>query len=504
MKYLSDYEIAKAKKEIFDKYKNQLDEYLKRESEIDALELIEISEDDDMSSNFAIKELEERENLLKEYSCPCCGHGLRIERGKIVKGTISSQEERKEINEEIDTLIKEISNRKLIEQFRIDFANFTITDEEEPVFPEKPKLHEIPTNEDPINPQTILQTFTLPSYSYEEAVSLNKSLSLLPLFKEYSEISQTECPEYPELKQLSQLDKPKVFTHPGLTSFKVPFYDYQMTKSLYDSLSKIDQYNKWNENDYSHIDYSDDEKTYVENQINEYKSLSVKLKEHENFIAENEDVYEITDEEIKEFEEEINELVKKVEIGNVALIYQEHKSKFLNLKEEQEESAEKQVCIDQLMFFIKDIENSSIENMIESINESLKVICNDLFDSPISITLQTTKILKNKKEKNDVNLLIVFNGLTYNSPNELSGGEKHRVSFALLLALMVVNISPICIMDEVLPSMENDLKTRALDTMNKFAGNKFIIHICHDICKGQHDHIIDMTGDEEEIEEENI
>lgn len=496
---LLEYNIALNKKNKYDS------DFLKLKNEqlyLESQDFVTFGDDDDETSLFLENIICNLKSLLNEQLCPCCNHGLIINNGKIIKGEIISENERNKKQKTLESAIKELVFRKRVDDFQIKEDNFVLQNFDDLKEIEEP-IYEKEITCDFDSTVKILKNFSVPDVSYDELCILLKSYENINNYKTFKSLTITKEPIKPILEDLISVKELKEVFEPKIKDFSLPKYDYDEILSLYSSVKLIEKYKNWIDNPYSNITYSQEEFQNVNDQIKYCNELNNMYDANKKIIEENKHLEKVDEDSIQKIEAEIEELHEKVNIGSIALIYQEHVNRSDLLKEEQLELSGKMEDVEKICKFIEKIANSSKDDMIFSINESLELICNDLFDTPILITLSTVKELKNGKEKNEINLEIKYNGYIYDNANEMSGGERKRLSFALLLALMVVNASPICIMDEVLPSMESDLKTRALDTMSKFTKGKFIIHICHDICKGQHDQIIDFNLENDEtIEEE--
>lgn len=137
---------------------------------------------------------------------------------------------------------------------------------------------------------------------------------------------------------------------------------------------------------------------------------------------------------------------------------------------------------------INEVSTNAMDEIVGSINETTNLILRDLFEDEIQVLLATHKTLKTKdKIKLQVNLQILYRGLTYDNPSQLSGGEQDRISLALTLALAKVNGSSILLLDECMASIGAELRERCLKTLRIHMPNKTILHVCHEIVEGQHD-----------------
>lgn len=141
-----------------------------------------------------------------------------------------------------------------------------------------------------------------------------------------------------------------------------------------------------------------------------------------------------------------------------------------------------------------DLECNHLQTTVDSINESMNAVLEDIFDKPIKVILQLYKKNKtNEKVKASVNLNIQYDGNEYDSIAKLSGGEKDRVSFALTLALSRINGCPLLFLDETMTSLNDTLRTACIESVKKFLGNsKTILCINHEDVEGNYDNVIEI------------
>lgn len=138
----------------------------------------------------------------------------------------------------------------------------------------------------------------------------------------------------------------------------------------------------------------------------------------------------------------------------------------------------------------------ALQSTVDSINVALSELAADLFDDPISISVQLFKTLKTKdRTKPTVNLAISYRGGEYDNVSQLSGGEGDRVSLALILALARLNTCPLLLLDECLASLDGTLKEACMKILRRnICQNKTVLVILHDTVEGHYDTIIDAKA----------
>ena len=141
-----------------------------------------------------------------------------------------------------------------------------------------------------------------------------------------------------------------------------------------------------------------------------------------------------------------------------------------------------------------DLECSHLQTTVDSINESLNDILQNIFEKPIKVILNLYKKNKsNDKVRANVNLSVQYDGNEYDNINKLSGGEKDRISFALTLALSRLNGTEFLLLDETLRSLNDEYRTLCLEALKTFFGTtKTILCINHEDVEGNYDHVIQL------------
>jgi DNA repair exonuclease SbcCD ATPase subunit len=170
-----------------------------------------------------------------------------------------------------------------------------------------------------------------------------------------------------------------------------------------------------------------------------------------------------------------------------------------SIEEAQKEAlvlATEQSYLNRLKILITEVTNSSLQNLVDSINSCTNSILEDLFENDIKVEL---KLFKEHKKTNSlkpqVNFTIFYNNNVYDNIMGLSGGEKDRISLALTIALACVNPSPVLFLDECMSSLNTDLRENCVDVIKKFVisqTGKTVINIEHSGIEGYYDNIISI------------
>lgn len=189
---------------------------------------------------------------------------------------------------------------------------------------------------------------------------------------------------------------------------------------------------------------------------------------------------------------DINDMEKKIIDGEKAnKILLEH----VQITKEREEVVEintKLVDLQSLRQCAVETECHVLQQVVDSINASIRDVCESMFDKDIAITLSLFKTMKsNKNVKPVVNFSIAYKGGTSISINDISGGEKDRVSLALTLALSRLSSCPLLMLDESFASFDTSLKDAAIRIIRENTNNTVLIAM-HEGVEGIYDHVIDL------------
>lgn len=420
-----------------DNYKKRKEYFINKDNEYRNQIYVKLSDLDDMTSGWIIGFKVGISMSLKELICPNCNRGLVYDNGTLLLGTIvgtgneSCENIKKKYNEKLSLADIEYQKRKEREDFLLEYKEFNkIIPRSEPNLPEKPKLLE-----------------------YEQLIS----------FK--------------------QIPKPK------LETFDIPTINYEDYKSLWRSLSLIDEYNEYISIDVDLDSYNIDSIIKDEKELLILKIEIQETDEKRNRI----NTLLSTLPEDYDIESEITTTSNLIK-NNTQLL-----SIYKSLKDVQEldkqinslNETSKQIIeyISHLDYYYNKIENlgvSSLQEKIEEVNLPLKIILDELFDDPIDVKLSSYKQLKNGDTKLQINFQIDYKGMSVGNMGGFSDGEEGRLSIALLMAFSRMNNNPLMIIDEVLSSVDDESRLKCLEIIDKWTPGKFVIHICHSIAEGHH------------------
>lgn len=136
-------------------------------------------------------------------------------------------------------------------------------------------------------------------------------------------------------------------------------------------------------------------------------------------------------------------------------------------------------------------ECKALQDIVDSVNVCIDSVCSTLFDE-ISITLSLFKTMKTTGNvKPVVNFNISYKGGSFDSINQMSGGEGDRASLALTLALNRLSSCPILMLDESLASLDLTMKEKAIRTIRENT-NSTVLLIMHDSVEGHFDNVVNV------------
>ena len=152
-----------------------------------------------------------------------------------------------------------------------------------------------------------------------------------------------------------------------------------------------------------------------------------------------------------------------------------------------------QRALERLKLLVGEVVNHALQELVDSINITTNQIITELFDDQIQVELKLFKELKTKdRTKSIVNMEILYKGFTFNSPNDLSGGERDRLSLALTLSLARVGTFPVLLLDECFSSLDAALREACIKVIKSYLPHKTIVNVCHETIEGYYDRIVHM------------
>jgi DNA repair exonuclease SbcCD ATPase subunit len=327
---------------------------------------------------------------------------------------------------------------------------------------------------------------------------LEKSLQVITDFltinKSSSEISEAIVNISKEIEELEKQQKSKIFYDEVYTALEKLKKDLS---TIYISIPSNEIKDKIESLRVQAIALKETLSGYSQLEIltSELNSIESKLKVLNDSIHKNE-----TSENLSLKLDSITETIKNKEVYHkLGLQLKEMYDIRATLEQAQKEAlalATEQSHLNRLKILITEVTNSSLQNLVDSINTCTNNILEDLFENNIKIEL---KLFKEHKKTNglkpQINFSIFYNNNVYDNIMGLSGGEKDRISLALTVALACVNPSPVLFLDECLSTVGNDLRECAIDALKKFVisqTGKTCILVQHSMIEGHCDAVVEI------------
>lgn len=135
-----------------------------------------------------------------------------------------------------------------------------------------------------------------------------------------------------------------------------------------------------------------------------------------------------------------------------------------------------------------------LDTFLNQINQNLAEVLEQLFSEPISVSLRSLKQLKSDDRiKPQINYEIVFKGAECSNINELSGGERSRISLALAIVFSTFNQTPFLLLDESLSTLNASVKETTMKVIRRYLGHKTVIAVNHDTTTGVYDSVLRLA-----------
>ncbi|SPN79775.1 DNA double-strand break repair ATPase [Brazilian cedratvirus IHUMI] len=236
------------------------------------------------------------------------------------------------------------------------------------------------------------------------------------------------------------------------------------------------------------VKIAEEAKLLYEKQKRERQSLEEREKKLSSELSK----MEITDSEgqLNQLKADLERLEKEIASAllsnQIYSDYQEYK----NLEGEHEACYADLLALQKLKALSLQAEMHHLETVVRTCNYVLEKVCNLIFEEPIKACLCLTKQLKNGSNVHKVNFSLNYRGME-GEVEQLSGGEKQRLSIALTLALSQFSSGPL-LFDECLAYLDSDLQELCLEAIREFASDKQVIYIGHNMTEGYFDDTISL------------
>ena len=405
-------------------------------------------------------------------SCPQCGHHVRY-----IKGGLESCDHKPSTEEDLMEAYKKLEKlqdflrirqerEKLIEQY----TNLTKAYEEEISVITQTDLHVLGDS----------RSHLLSPLDLED--SKRKHLTLHSI-----EILEEPTLQISEVKAGIEKHNIEVERQRCMSDLKIQEEEYANLQKLTPSVG--------NEKELHH------QKTILQQRIQKYIThLSLQetvTKDLEEANRQKSDLYKQLEygleEEITAKELRLSSIQKTIETAAMANEARRKQEELIRKREELVEISQKVYYLERLKGIAVEVECKVLQQTVDSINATINVFAEAIFEEPIRVELKLyRKIKTTKKIKPMVNIEIRHKGGIYENPSEVSGGEEDRLSLLLTLALNRLSGSPLLLIDETFSSLDDELKTHCLRSIKSVASNKLVVCVDHASIEGYYDQVLNI------------
>lgn len=306
-----------------------------------------------------------------------------------------------------------------------------------------------------------------------------------------------ELIEYPKLLEITNIELVVEVKKPKLEILIIPELSYDNTMSYIKSLPLIDKYNKFNEIT-TEIKFNQNEYTRLKTLLENKKLCENKMQELEKMLLQ----YNIEDNIEDNIENNINSVTViinnlKVELSQYEIYkhYYEILFTYNEIKKNFDLISKKCEKNDKLLKHIEELGRKSLQEKLDEVNCSLKIILDSLFNNTIEVELTSQKEFKNGKVKFEITFNVIYKGVNIQKMDRLSGGEQNIVAIALILAFSRLNSNPLIMLDEIMAFLDENMRDKCMKIINAWTVDKFVLHICHEISTAYHNNIISVKKD---------
>lgn len=132
-----------------------------------------------------------------------------------------------------------------------------------------------------------------------------------------------------------------------------------------------------------------------------------------------------------------------------------------------------------------------LDSFLGQINQQLAGVMEQLFVQPASFALRSMKQLKtDDRIKPQINYEIMIDGVDSTSINEVSGGERSRISLAMAIVFSGFSNVPFLLLDESLSTLNASIKETTMKVIRQHLSDKLVIAVNHDTTTGVYDSVV--------------
>jgi ABC-type cobalamin/Fe3+-siderophores transport system ATPase subunit len=216
----------------------------------------------------------------------------------------------------------------------------------------------------------------------------------------------------------------------------------------------------------------------------EYEDCVLKYKDVDNMLKELKGKKKYLISEIEELQNDKNLLIEYMFNKKEYDRYIEYEISILNLEKENLTLVKELTQLEEFYTLILNTEAETLDDVITTINMHLETFISRFFEDELTVTLVSSKSLKDGERKYEIDINIVDSDGNELSIDTLSGGEYDRCALSLFLSFNLVCKTPLILLDECLSSLNSEKVNDVIECMKEEMNGKTILMTLHQCTEG--------------------
>lgn len=393
---------------------------------------------------------------LSEHVCPCCENSLVIRSGKLVKG--NCPKERSELETELEYIEKMESEWVKYERDKRQIESIvSIYGDISPR--ERMDVDKLKSSFKKLSPSPF--DGKCPHQEVKASETLKRLLGDMEDVKStFDDLSIVDLISYAKV-----LDEWKELTTKSLPSYS-PESEQENRRRLEDLTQKLRQMSE----------LTGERKALIASIDSSRQKLLGTVVE--------EGLAKMIDEKIQGARINIDSLSAEIKMIRDEKIMFELGEKRGELEKRAKDILDRLSSLDRLLKLSENLTYESMKEITESIQASANRVLETIYESgddgvPMKILLKTERETKGGKGTNCINIEVVDKGIMYGNVDDLSGGEKNLLSFALVVALSKTSNSKFLILDESFNSISETKRPGCMNAIEEYLSDKCVCFVLH-------------------------
>jgi hypothetical protein len=164
--------------------------------------------------------------------------------------------------------------------------------------------------------------------------------------------------------------------------------------------------------------------------------------------------------------------------------YIEYKTSILNFEKESTNLVKELIQLEEFYTLILNTEAETLDDVITTINMHLDTFISRFFEDDLTVTLVTSKSLKDGERKYEIDINILDSDGNELSIDTLSGGEYDRCALGLFLSFNLVCKTPLILLDECLSSLNSEKVNDVIECMKEEMLGRTVLMTLHQCTEG--------------------